>query len=178
MRLYNAGEQTWRDRPKRKRGNSLNDYFLKVLLNWLIEGDGTGDRNLDARLALRIWDYETTRAKAYEKNKHGEYDLPSQSIGYDIVLKLGALTIAAPTAEAHAVWEPVLSHGPAAHVALQHFFRAYSCVWIKVSTRSHSNTSGGPLQITALQRIGRNLASGSTASAWFATCSASATQAR
>ncbi|AXF19045.1 hypothetical protein CUJ87_30750 (plasmid) [Paraburkholderia caledonica] len=92
------------------------------MFNWLIEGGGTGDRDLDTGLALRIWDYDAKRAKAREK-KHGEYDLPSQNLGYDILLKLGALSIAAPAGEERAVWEPVLAHGPAAHHALQHFIR-------------------------------------------------------
>lgn len=122
MRLYNAGKQTWREKPVRERGGSLDGHFLQVLFNWLIEGDGTGDRDLDTRLALRIWDYDATRAKAHAK-KRGEYDLPSQNLGYDILLKLGALSIAAPEGEDRAVWEPVLSHGPAAHYALQHFIR-------------------------------------------------------
>jgi energy-coupling factor transporter ATP-binding protein EcfA2 len=123
MRLYNAGNSTWRGKPKRERGGSLDDHFLEVLFNWLIEGGGTGDRDLDTRLTLRIWDYDATRAKAHEKNKYGEYNLPSQNLGYDILLKLGVLSIAAPTGEDRAVWEPVLAHGPAAHHALQHFIR-------------------------------------------------------
>jgi hypothetical protein len=121
MRLYIAGDVAWRGKPERERGGSLDSHFLKVLFNWLIEGDGTGDRDLDTRLALRIWDYDATRAKAREKNEHGEYDLPSQSLGYDILLKLGALSIAAPAGKERAVWEPVLTHGPAAHYALQRF---------------------------------------------------------
>ncbi|WP_244217987.1 hypothetical protein [Paraburkholderia caledonica] len=121
-RLYNAGDQAWRGKPERERGGSLDGHFLEVLFNWLIEGGGTGDRDLDTGLALRIWDYDAKRAKAREK-KHGEYDLPSQNLGYDILLKLGALSIAAPAGEERAVWEPVLAHGPAAHHALQHFIR-------------------------------------------------------
>jgi len=123
-RLYNAGDQAWRGKPERERGGSLDGRFLEVLFNWLIEGGGTGDRDLDTRLALRIWDYDASRAKAREKKKHGEYDLPSQNLGYDILLKLGALSIAAPAGEERAVWEPVLAHGPAAHYALQHFIRS------------------------------------------------------
>lgn len=123
MRLYNAGSQTWRRKPERERGGSLDGHFLEVLFNWLIEGDGTGDRDLDARLALRIWDYDATRAKACKKKEYGEYDLPSQNLGYGILLKLGALSIVAPEGEERAVWEPVLSHGPAVHYALQHFIR-------------------------------------------------------
>lgn len=123
MRLYNSGDQTWRGKPKRERGGSLDGHFLELLFNWLIEGDGTGDRDLDARLALRIWDYDATRAKARKKKEDGEYDLPSQNLGYDILLKLGALAIAAPEGKEHVVWKPVLSHGPAAHYALQHFIR-------------------------------------------------------
>ncbi|MFL9895977.1 hypothetical protein [Paraburkholderia sp. RL17-381-BIF-C] len=121
-RLYNAGDQAWRGKPERERGGSLDGHFLEVLFNWLIEGSGTGDRDLDTRLALRIWDYDATRAKARRK-KHGEYDLPSQNLGYDILLKLGTLSIAAPAEGDRAVWEPVLAHGPAAHYALQHFIR-------------------------------------------------------
>ncbi len=123
MRLYNAGDQTWRGKPKRERGGSLDSHFLGVLFNWLIEGDGTGNRDLDTRLALRIWDYDATRAKVCEKKEDGEYDLPSQNLGYDILQRLGALAIAAPKGEDRMVWEPVLSHGPAAHYALQHFIR-------------------------------------------------------
>lgn len=121
LRLYNAGDQTWRGKPERERGGSLDSQFLEVLFNWLIEGGGTGDRDLDTRLALRIWDYDVTRAKARKEKEYGEYDLPSQNLGYDILLKLGALSIAAPAGEERAVWEPVLAHGPAAHYALQHF---------------------------------------------------------
>jgi hypothetical protein len=124
MRLYYSGDQTWRGKPERELGGSLDGHFLQVLFNWLIEGDGTGDRDLDTRLALRIWDYDATRAKAREKKKHGEYDLPSQNLGYDILRKLAALSIAAPAGEERAVWEPVLAHGPAAHYALQHFIRS------------------------------------------------------
>lgn len=123
MRLYNSGDPTWRGKPERQRGGSLEGHFLVVLFNWLIEGDGTGDRNLDSSLTLRIWDYEATRARKREQNKYGEYDLPSQNLGYDILLKLGALAIAAPEGKAREVWERVLCHGPAAHYALQHFIR-------------------------------------------------------
>jgi hypothetical protein len=122
MRLYNGGDPTWRGKPERERAGSLDGHFVEVLFSWLIEGDGTGDRDLDTSLALRIWDYDARRAKARRK-KHGEYGLPSQNLGYDILLKLGALSIAAPEGEERAVWEPVLSHGPAAHYALQHFIR-------------------------------------------------------
>lgn len=123
MRLYNAGSKSWRGKPEREHRGSLDGHFLEVLFNWLIEGDGTGDRDLDTRLALRIWDYDVTRAKARKKTENGEYDLPSQNLGYGILLKLGALSIVAPEGEERAVWEPVLSHGPAAHYALQHFIR-------------------------------------------------------
>lgn len=123
MRLYDASDRAWHGKPEPERGGSLDDHFVGVLFNWLIEGNGTGDRDLDTSLALRIWDYDVTRAKARANRQHGEYDLPSQGVGYDILLKLGALSIAAPEGEDRAVWEPVLSHGPAAHYALQHFIR-------------------------------------------------------
>ncbi|MDG2509377.1 hypothetical protein [Stenotrophomonas maltophilia] len=123
MRLYSAGDQAWRGKPERERGGSLDGHFLEVLFNWLIDGDGTGDRELDTRLVLRIWDYDATRAKAREKKENGEYGLPSQDLGYDILRKLAFLSIAAPEGVARSVWEPVLTHGPAAHYALQHFIR-------------------------------------------------------
>lgn len=122
-RLYNAGEQTWRGKPERQRGGSLDGHFLEVLFSWLIEGGGTGDLVLDTRLVLRLWDYDVTRAKGREK-EHGEYDLPSQNLGYGTLVKLGALSIAAPAGEERAVWEPILVHGPAAHYAIQHFIRS------------------------------------------------------
>jgi hypothetical protein len=122
LRLYRAGNHAWYGKPERERGGSLAGHFLGVLFSWLVEGGGTGNRDLDTRLALRIWDYDATRAKARDK-KDGEYDLPSQNLGYDILLKLGALSIAAAAGEERAVWEPVLSHGPAAHYALQYFIR-------------------------------------------------------
>lgn len=123
MRLYNAGGHSWRGKPERQKAGLLDDHFLGVLFNWLIEGGGTGDRDLDTRLTMRIWDYDVARAKSYEQDKHGAYELPSQNLGYDILLKLGSLSIAAPVAEGRSVWEPVLAHGPAAHYALQHFIR-------------------------------------------------------
>ncbi|TDV32491.1 hypothetical protein N440_3394 [Stenotrophomonas sp. CC22-02] len=123
MRLYRAGDQAWRGKPERERGGSLDGHFLEVLFNWLIDGDGTGNRELDTRLVLRIWDYDATRAKARAKKENGVYDLPSQDLGYDILLKLAFLSIAAPEWLARSVWEPVLTHGPAAHYALQHFIR-------------------------------------------------------
>ncbi|MNO58049.1 hypothetical protein D3C76_485980 [compost metagenome] len=74
-------------------------------------------------MTLRLWDYEATRAKARSK-KHGEYDLPGQHLGYSTLLKLAAMSIAAPKGEDRAIWEPVLSQGPGAHYALQHFIRS------------------------------------------------------
>jgi hypothetical protein len=122
-RLYDAGDRAWRGKPERERGGSLDGQFLSVLFAWLIEGGGSGDRDLDTRLALRIWEYDATRAKAGERKERGEYDLPSQDLGYDVLLKLGALSIAAPAGKDRAIWEPVLAHGPAAHYALRHFIR-------------------------------------------------------
>ncbi|APG05614.1 hypothetical protein BJI69_18025 [Luteibacter rhizovicinus DSM 16549] len=123
MRLHSASGQSWRGKPERERAGLLDGHFLEVLFNWLIDGDGTGDHDLDSRLALRIWDYDATRAKARERKEGGEYDLPSQNLGYGVLLKLGVLSLTAPEADARAIWEAVLSHGPAAHYALQHFIR-------------------------------------------------------
>lgn len=124
-RIYDASDQTWRRKPERDRGGLLDTQFLDALFHWLTEGGGTGDRDLDTRLVLRIWDYDVTRAKAHAKNEYGEYDLPSQNLGYNVLQKLGTLSIAAPAGEDAAVWKPVLTHGPAAHYALQHFIRGF-----------------------------------------------------
>lgn len=123
MRLYMSGEERWQGKPTRNRGTLLDNHFLSVLFSWLIDGAGTGDRSLDTHLALRIWEWDAARAKANAKEKYGEYDLPSQNLGYGILLRLATLTIAAPKSEQRAIWEPILVHGPAAHVALQHFIR-------------------------------------------------------
>lgn len=124
MRLYRSGERTWRGKPDRRPGVSLDGHVLEVVFGWLTKGAGTGDRSLDTRLALRIWDYEASRAKARAKtDRNGEYDLPTQNLGYDILLKIAALSLDAPENDDRAVWEPVLAHGPAAHYALQNFIR-------------------------------------------------------
>ncbi|MCF1459707.1 hypothetical protein FS827_00055 [Agrobacterium vitis] len=102
----------------------LDVQFLDGLFAWLLNGDGTGDRDLDRKLTLRIWDYDVTRAKQHAKTeRYGEYDLPSQNLGYHALEKLAALAATAPPDEQRTIWEPVLTHGPAAHVALQHFVR-------------------------------------------------------
>jgi hypothetical protein len=123
LRLYNTGDKAWRRKPERERVGSLERHFLGVLFNWLIDGSGTGDRDLDMRLILRIWEYEATRGKAHARKEYGEYELPSQHLGYDTLVKLAALSIAAPAATGRVAWEAVLSHGPAAHYALEHFIR-------------------------------------------------------
>lgn len=118
MRLYTSGERTWLGKPQRRPGVSLDGHVLEAVFGWLMYGAGTGDRSSDTRLALRIWDYDASRAKARANtDRYGEYDQPSQNI----LPKLAALSLAAPKNEDRAVWEPVLVHGPAAHYALQDF---------------------------------------------------------
>jgi hypothetical protein len=145
-RLYASGDRTWRGKPERRPGLSLDGRVLEAVFSWLIHGPGSGDRALDTELALRIWDYDATRAKAHGKEDYGEYGLPTQNLGYDVLLKLAALALAAPRGEGRVVWEPVLAHGPAAHYALQHFIRglylrlgkgddpaAFECIWREVA---------------------------------------------
>lgn len=124
-RIYDASDQTWRRKPEHDRGGLLDTQFLDALFHWLIEGGGTGDRDLDTRLVLRIWDYDVARAKARAQEEYGEYELPSQNLGYSVLQKLGMLSIAAPAGEDAAVWKPVFIHGPAAHYALQHFISGF-----------------------------------------------------
>ena len=143
MRLHTSGERTWRGKPQRRPGVSLDRHVLEAVFGWLMYGAGTGDRSSDTRLALRIWDYDASRAKARAKTDgNGEYDQPSQNI----LPKIAALSLAAPENEVRAVWEPVLAHGPAAHYALRDFIRglylrlgdgddtaAFECVWRAVA---------------------------------------------
>ena len=120
MRLYTSGERTWRGKPQRRPGVSLDRHVLEVVFDWLMHGAGSGDRSSDTRLALRIWDYVASRAKARAKtDRNGEYGQPSQNI----LPKIAALSLAAPENEDRRVWEPVLAHGPAAHYALEDFIR-------------------------------------------------------
>ena len=120
MRLYKSGERTWLGKPQSRPGGSLDGHVLEAVFGWLMYGAGTGDRSSDTRLALRIWDYDASRAKARAKrDRSGEYDLPTQHI----LPKIAALSLAAPENEDQAVWEPVLAHGPAAHYALEDFIR-------------------------------------------------------
>lgn len=121
MRAFTSGDKLWRGQPERRTGMSLDGHFLELLFHWLINGSGTGDWAEDAKLIGRLWAYEAERARERAEEDNGEYGLPSQNFGYDLLLKLGELTLAAPEAEARALWEPVLVHGPEAHYALQHF---------------------------------------------------------
>jgi hypothetical protein len=155
MRMYTSGDTTWRGKPERRRGGSLDDLFLEVLFGWLLNGTGTGDRSLDTRLTLRIWDYDAARAKARtKKDGHGEYDLPSQNLGYDALLKLAALSLTAPDDEREAVWKPVLEHGPAPHHALQHFTRG---LYLRLSKGDDP---------AAFERLWRSLAEYGLAADW------------
>lgn len=121
MRAFTSGDKPWRRKPERRTGMGLDGHVLELLFHWLIHGPGTGDWAEDAKLVGRLWAYDAERAKQRAKEDDGEYDLPSQNFGYDLLLKLGELTLAAPEAAARALWEPVLVHGPQARYALQHF---------------------------------------------------------
>jgi hypothetical protein len=130
MRLYTSGERALCGKPERRPGVLLDGHVLEAVFGWLIHGAGTGDRQLDTRLALRIWDYDASRAKAQGKtDRDGEYDLPTRNLGHDVLQKIAALSLAAPEKEDQAVWEPVLTHGPAAHYALRHFIR---CLYLRL----------------------------------------------
>lgn len=154
-RVYNdalrAGRHPSWGKPKPRQHVGLDGCVLSVLFNWLIQDDGTGDLDVDARLALRVWEYEAQRAKALAQSRddsRGEY-APMQSLGYDILQKLAALTISVPDVgtggatdgstdgttddstdvstarQSRTVWEPVLAHGPAAHYALDYFIQCF-----------------------------------------------------
>jgi hypothetical protein len=119
-RAYESGKNRWHGKPKRRWSAGLDTQFLGILFNWLINGSGTGDWSEDSKLAGRLWAEEAEYARAHAKDD-GEYHLPSQNFGYDILVKLAALAVNGPSAQSRSVWEPVLSHGPAAHYAMRHF---------------------------------------------------------
>jgi hypothetical protein len=123
MQAFMSGDKLWRGKPEHWAGVGLDGHFLELLFHWLINGTGTGDWATDLRLVGSLWSYEAERAKEGAKDRTGEYDLPSQNLGYDLLLKLGELSLAAPEPEAASIWESVLAHGPEAHYALQHFIR-------------------------------------------------------
>ena len=122
LRAYTSGDRQWRGKPIRGRGAELDTHFLSIVFNWLINGAGTGNWAEDSRLVGRLWAFEAGRTRARAKET-GEYDLPSQNFGYEILFKLAGLSLAAPTGQARTVWEPVISLGPEAHYAVQHFLR-------------------------------------------------------
>ena len=120
MRAYKSGKNRWHGKPRRRWSAGLETRFLGILFNWLINGPGTGDWSEDCKLAGRLWAQEAEYARAHAKGD-GEYDLPSQNFGYDLLIKLAALAVNGPSDQSRSVWELVLSHGPAAHHALRHF---------------------------------------------------------
>ncbi|WP_431095433.1 hypothetical protein [Polaromonas aquatica] len=135
VRAFKSSKDTWQSEPERRMGMGLDGDFLKVLFSWLIDGSGTGHWSDDSQLVMRLWAYETERAGARAKEENGEYDLPS-SLGYEILQKLAEFSIAAPSTEARAIWEPVLRHGPEAHYAIGHFI---SSLFLSLSKRADPN---------------------------------------
>jgi len=135
MRAFISGDKLWLGNPERRSGMGLDGNFLDVLFHWLINGPGTGDWAEDAKLLKRLWTYEAERMRARAKEDKGEYGLPSQNFGYDLLLKHAELSLTAPKTQARAVWELVLEHGPEAHYALQHFIHG---LFLRLSKGDHS----------------------------------------
>jgi hypothetical protein len=123
VRASTSGDELWLIGAERRTGTGLYGAGLEYLFNWLINGPGTGDLAEDREIVLRLWEYEAERARRRAKEENGEYDLPTQMLGYYVLQKLAELSLAAPEGQARAVWELVLEHGPEAHYALQHFIR-------------------------------------------------------
>jgi len=112
-------------KPKRHRGMGLDSHYLERVFYWLIEGPGRGDWTKDVGFIVQLWDYDVARAKARKKDNNGEYDMPSQNLGYSLLKKMGGMTLTGPTGQARNVWEPVLKHGPPARIAVRHFFDSF-----------------------------------------------------
>lgn len=128
-RAYTSGEKRWQGKPERQSGMGLNNHILGNLFYWLINDTGSGNWSEDKKLILRLWTYESERAKANAKEDYGEYSLPSESLGYGLLEKLAILSLDAPETVAQSLWEPVLVHGPEAHYALGHFIRClFQCL--------------------------------------------------
>jgi hypothetical protein len=120
MRAYASQKAPWRGKPRRRWSTGLDTHFLGTLFDWLINGSGTGDLNQDISLVSRLWAEEARHAKEHAKDD-GEYDLPSQHLGYDLMIKSASLALSVPIGQARSIWEPILSQGPVAHYALRHF---------------------------------------------------------
>ena len=154
MRAFTSGEKQWQGKPERRTGMGLDNHFLELLFYWLINGTGSGDWSEDTKLIRWLWTYESERAKAQAKEDDGEYALPSQHLGYDLLKKLAELTLAAPEAEARYLWESVLMHGPGAHYALGDFIRnLFQCL-----------TNGA--DPAAFERVWREIAEYGLAAKW------------
>ena len=142
---YNLDGPRRRRMPEHREIGKLDNQLLRILFNWLIKGEGTGDRCLDTCLTLRIWDYNIAYMKAHQENKGNQYDLSNQYFGYDILLKLAELTVAAPAEKQCDIWKQILSLGPSAYDAVQYFIRnlflrlekgdnpiVFECIWRKI----------------------------------------------
>lgn len=120
--IFAGNRPSWRVRrsPDEQISAGLDTHVLGMSLNWLTLGAGSGDLATDQELAKRLWRMEVQRQKAHGKDD-GEYALPSQHLGYDLVRKLAALALAVPSTEAQGIWEEVLQHGPKAHYSVRQF---------------------------------------------------------
>lgn len=124
VRAYELEETRWRIAPDRRRNAGLDWDVLGKLFGWLTEGSGTGDWATDRFLIGRLWAHEIERQKAHRRDgEDGEYDLPSQTLGYNLPPKLAELSMAAPDGSSRLIWEPILSHGPPAHYSIGDYIK-------------------------------------------------------
>lgn len=124
MREYEAGDRRWLGMPSKEKTPKLDTTALDGLFSWLLRGTGTGSFEADRSLAIQIWAFDAARAKSGSKD-YGEYDLPSQNLGYDVLVKLAELCLSGQKEHESDIWEGVLQHAPEAHYAVRHFIDAF-----------------------------------------------------
>jgi hypothetical protein len=106
--------------PGRRMSGGLDTHFLEQAFAWLfVEGAGLPDPAEQLALLGAFWSHEAwcLRGSADEDD---DYKSRGQ-LGYSIAWALARLALSSPAADAHEVWEQVLTLGPRAHYMIDAF---------------------------------------------------------
>lgn len=115
-----AGSQEWdRRTPEFGRGLGLHSQILDGAFDWLLDGKGTGDWDVDVVLCTALWNLEVAGARP--KRAGSELHLPSDELGYKVVASLARKMVDAPAGMASTAWMPVIGLGPDGEAAVRHF---------------------------------------------------------
>ncbi len=112
-----------RRHPDQLAGANLDTQVLDDLFQWLLQGPGSWNSDVELVLVSRFWALEVARARDRVSADDDELHLPGQ-FAYHVLEKLAGLALTEPEIGAKRVWLQVLELGPAAHYAIQHFVRA------------------------------------------------------